>query len=235
MDERLLTLRAEIDAIGPLIETGLDIALDAPPDPILQPEDMDALLDGAADDPEQNLPYWAELWPSGIALARAIAREPDMVRDERVLEVGSGLGVTAAAALRAGANLIAADYSPESLLLCRFNALRIAAREPETIQLNWRQPSPNFLTLAGNGFPIVLAADVLYESRDVEPMLQFMARTVAPGGLLWLAEPGRPPAARFLSAAEDAGWSRASTSDAGPWPDPKDAGVVVGLHKMWRR
>lgn len=235
MDERLLALRAEIEAIGPLAETTLDVTPGAQAYSVLRPEDMDVLLDGAADDPEQNLPYWAELWPSGIALARAIAREPDLVRDERVLEVGSGLGVTAAAALRAGADLIAADYSPESLRLCRYNALRIAGREPETVRLNWRQPSAEFLALAEDGYPIVLAADVLYESRDVQPMLRFMEQIVAPGGLLWLAEPGRPPAARFLAAAEDAGWSRASTTDDGPWPDAKDAGVVVGLHRMWRR
>lgn len=235
MDERLLALRAEIETIGPLTETTLSIAPGAVADHVLQPEDMDALLDGAERDPEQNLPYWAELWPSGIALARAIARDPHLVQGERVLEVGSGLGVTAAAALRAGADLIAADYSPESLLLCRYNALRIAGREPEAVQLNWRQPSDDFLTLAGSGFPVVLAADVLYEARDVEPLLRFMERTVAPGGLLWLAEPGRPPAARFLSAADGAGWSRSSTTSDGPWPDPKDAGVVVGLHRMWRR
>ncbi len=235
MDERLLALRAEIGAIGPLAETTLIITPGVEPYLVLRPEDMDALLDGAESDPEQHLPYWAELWPSGIALARAIAREPDLVRGERVLEVGSGLGVTAAAALRAEADLIAADYSPESLLLCRYNTLRIAGREPETVQLNWRQPTDDFLALAGGGFPIVLAADVLYESRDVEPLLRFMERTVAPGGLLWLAEPGRPPAARFLTAADEAGWSRASATADGPWPDPKDAGVVVGLHRMWRR
>ncbi len=235
MDERLLTLRTEIEAIGPLVETSLNIEQGVAPYLVLQPEDMDALLDGAEDDPEQNLPYWAELWPSGIALARAIAREPQMVLGEQVLEIGSGLGVTAAAALRAGAQLIAADYSPESLLLCRYNCLRIAGREPETVQLNWRQPSDDLLALVGDGFPIVLAADVLYESRDVEPLLRFMEQIVAPGGLLWLAEPGRPPAARFLTAADEAGWSRASTTADGPWPDPKDAGVVVGLHRMWRR
>lgn len=235
MDERLLALRAEIESIGPLTETTLDIPPGAEPYVVLQPEDMDALLDGAESDPEQNLPYWAELWPSGIALARAIARESHLVQGERVLEVGSGLGVTAAAALRAGADLLAADYSPESLLICRYNSLRIARREPETVQLNWRHPSNDFLTLTRGGFPVVLAADVLYEARDVEPLLRFLERTVAPGGLLWLAEPGRPPATRFLAAADEAGWSRASTTSGGPWPDPKDASVVVGLHRMWRR
>ncbi|MDX6584220.1 MAG: hypothetical protein QOI10_3404, partial [Solirubrobacterales bacterium] len=38
---------------------------------VLRPRDSEALLDEDAFDHEQFLPYWAELWPSGVALARA--------------------------------------------------------------------------------------------------------------------------------------------------------------------
>ena len=51
---------------------------------ISRPVDYDRLIDDAAADPEQNLPYWAELWPSGVALAAKIARDPAIVRDRRV-------------------------------------------------------------------------------------------------------------------------------------------------------
>src|SRR3712207_7394386 len=33
---------------------------------ITLPEAVDPLLDAAEDDPEQNLPYWATIWPSGV-------------------------------------------------------------------------------------------------------------------------------------------------------------------------
>lgn len=234
MSARLRALRAEATAIDDLVETRLILPPDPDPCLILQPTDMDALLDGAAADPEQHLPYWAELWPSGIALARSIAAQPETVRGHPVLELGCGLGVTAIAALRAGAALIAADYAPEALTLCRYNALRNAGREPETLRLNWRDPVPALFDLAGGGFPVVLAADVLYETRDIAPLLALLARIIAPGGLLWLAEPGRPPAARFLEAARASGWVGATEPDRGPWPDPKDAGVVVGVHALRR-
>src|SRR5687767_2462588 len=39
---------------------------------IALPASFDPLLDAAAADPEQHLPYWATLWPSGIALADVI-------------------------------------------------------------------------------------------------------------------------------------------------------------------
>jgi predicted nicotinamide N-methyase len=231
---RLAELRAAIDAVGPLADLAVSLPASGRVLQILMPIDLDGLLDRAASDPEQNLPYWAEIWPSGVALAEAILRCPELIAGRRVLEIGSGLGVTAAAALLAGADLVAVDYSPESLLLCRHNALRNAGREPETAEVNWRAPDLALLDPAGDGYPVVLAADVLYEGRDVEPLLGLVERLVAPGGLLWLAEPGRPPARRFLDAARAVGWTAVSERYEGPWPDPADAGVVVGVHRLGR-
>jgi predicted nicotinamide N-methyase len=201
---------------------------------IVRPDDIDRLLDGAAGDPEQNLPYWAELWPSGIALAAAIGREMEAVRGVRCLELGCGLGVTAISALRASAELLATDYAPQALALCRFNCVLNTGREPKTMEMNWRRPSDQLRTLAGPGYPIVLAADVLYERRDIEPLLDLIEWLVAPDGLLWLAEPGRPPAAAFLERAAEQGWGGDSVTVVGPWPDPNDRDVVVQVHRLRR-
>ena len=116
---------------------------------ISRPVDYDRLIDDAAADPEQNLPYWAELWPSGVALAAKIARDPAIVRGRRVLELGCGLGVTAIAALRAGADLLVTDYSPEALALCSLNALDQAGAQPKTLRVNWRDPGPTLHATAG--------------------------------------------------------------------------------------
>ena len=231
---RLNRIRAQARRIGPLAEEHVALPRSGRVYRILRPSDTDRLLDRAAADPEQNLPYWAEVWPSGIALADAIAHRPDAVSDKRVLELGSGLGITAIAALQAGADLTVADYSADSLLLCRHNALRNAGREPATLRINWRRPDRALFDLAGVGFPVVLAADVLYEARDVDPLLALLARLVAPGGLLWLAEPGRPVAARFLETSRATGWHGTTEPHPGPWPDPKDEGVVVGVHELRR-
>ena len=232
---RLRRLRAEAERIGPLAEEVVPLPRSGRVYEILRPTDLDLLLDRAEGDPEQNLPYWAEIWPSGIALADAVVRRPDEVRGKLALEIGSGLGVTATAALEAGADLHVADYSPESLLLCRLNALRNAGRQPETLQVNWRRPGWPLFRLAGGGFPVVLAADVLYEGRDAGPLLDLVGRLVAPDGLFWLAEPGRPVAGRFLAAARDAGWVSETETHHGPWPDPMDKGVVVNVHTLRRR
>ena len=235
MHDHRTTLYAELlqrlghcrDASLTLPESGKELRL-------VQPVDFDALLDAAAGDPEQNLPYWAEIWPSGIALADELLERPQLVRGQRVLEIGSGSGVTAGVALLVGAELTVADYSPESLLLCRYNALINSGREPDALQINWRDPSDELRRRAGSGFPVVLAGDVLYESRDIEPLLDLVEWLVAPEGLFWLAEPGRNVAERYIERAADRGWRDSLSFHAGPWPDPRDANVAVTVHQLRR-
>jgi predicted nicotinamide N-methyase len=230
-------LLAGLAGTGPLRVDRVELPGTAEAILISRPVDFDGLIDAAAADPEQNLPYWAELWPSGVALAANIARDPGIVRGMPVLELGCGLGVTAIAALRAGADLLVTDYAPEALALCSLNSLDQAGAQPETLRVNWRDPGPALYAAAGDRFPVVLAADVLYEGRDVEPLLALVERVVAPGGELWLAEPGRPPAARFLASLGAYGWIAESEECSGPWPDPEDnrKGIVVTIHRLRRR
>lgn len=231
---RLARLRARLAKQIALTETTVTLPRSEQTYTILLPSNHDQLLDAATDDPEQNLPYWAEVWPSGVALADVVLALRERVASLPVLELGSGLGITTTAALQAGARPLAADYSAASLTLCVYNGLRNAGREPGTITINWRAPADKLLARADalRGFPLILAADVLYEQRDVEPLLALAGRILRPGGLLWLAEPGRAAARRFLTNADSAGWTRESSRHDGPWPDR--SGVTVGMHFLRR-
>jgi hypothetical protein len=55
----------------------------------------------------------------------------------------------------------------------------------------------------GPPWPLVLASDVLYEHRNVAPLLALLPRLCAAAGEVWLADPGREPAAGFLDAAAE--------------------------------
>lgn len=233
-DQRERELLAEVAHTGILREDIVAIPGGAVSLRVTRPASIDQLLDHVVDDPEQNLPYWAELWPSGIGLAAFLLRNRSLVRGKQILELGCGLGITAAVAMGIGADVIATDYAPESLTLTRLTSSRHCDREPETARVNWREPKEPWL----NGFqrfPIVLAADVLYERRDVEPLLDLMDRILESDGLFLLAEPGRNPARIFLEQATERGWSGGQSSYVGPWPDPKDKGVVVRIHELSRR
>jgi predicted nicotinamide N-methyase len=106
-----------------------------------------------------------------------------------VVELGCGLGVPALVASARGAEVVAVDWAAEAIALLHTNAaangLAVDARVAD-----WRA--------FGGSFDLALAADVLYETRNVAPLLELLPE-LAPEVLL--AEPGRPAGAEFLRRA----------------------------------
>jgi predicted nicotinamide N-methyase len=164
---------------------------------LLRPRDPDSLLDKAAFERDQFLPYWAELWPSAIALARMLAARS--LGGRRTVELGCGLGLPSIVAALGGARVLATDWASDALEVVRENAARNGA-ELDTLLCSWSAPEP----IAARGpWDLVLASDVLYEARDIEPVLTALGRLVRPGGEAWIADPGRTLAERFLAAAAE--------------------------------
>lgn len=68
-------------------------------------------------------PYWAYVWAGGLVLARHLAAMPEAVAGRRVLDLGSGSGLVAIAAARAGAREVeAAETDPHGLAAIGVNA-----------------------------------------------------------------------------------------------------------------
>jgi predicted nicotinamide N-methyase len=161
---------------------------------VLAPRDGEALLTEEAFEHEEFLPYWAELWPSAVALARVVARRP--LTGRRVLELGCGLGLPALAAAAAGGRVLATDWAPDSVAMTARNAEHNALAL-DTAVFRWDDdPTP-----LGPPWPLVLASDVLYERRNLDPLLALLPRLAAASGEAWLADPGRAFAAEFLERA----------------------------------
>jgi predicted nicotinamide N-methyase len=156
---------------------------------IMRPRDADALLSDEAFDHEEFLPYWAELWASGRALADEVAARS--LRGARVIEIGCGLALPSVAAAAAGGRVVASDWSPEALSVVALNAGRNDVAV-ETVELDWFAPSDVGF------FDLVLAADVLYEDRNGAALLDLLPSL---GREVWLADPGRVPAGRFFADA----------------------------------
>jgi predicted nicotinamide N-methyase len=173
---------------------------------VLRPRDAEALLDEHAFEHEEYLPYWAELWPSGVALARRVAVRA--LRGARVLELGCGLGLPSLAAALAGGRVLATDWSPQAIELLEHNAARNDAAL-ETALVDWAAPET---IVARAPWDLVLAADVVYERRNVPLLLDLLPRLLHERGELWLADPGRAPADELLEGLAE-GWNRRSEAD----------------------
>src|SRR5215212_12181868 len=89
---------------------------------VLRPRDSEALIDEHAFEHEEYLPYWAELWPSGLALAKRVAVRA--LHGARTLELGCGLALPSMAAALAGGRVLATDWSPGAIALLEENAAR---------------------------------------------------------------------------------------------------------------
>ena len=174
---------------------------------ILRPRDGESLLDEEAfATRDEYLPYWVELWPSGLALARAIAGRA--LRGARVLELGCGLALPSIAAALAGGRVLATDWSAEAVALASDNARRNGA-QIEADVVSWYEPEE----LVERGpWDLVLAADVLYEARNVPVLEELLPRL---GGEVWLADPGRPAGEDFLVRLPET-WSVRTTYDSEP-------------------
>ena len=136
---------------------------------LLRPESPEALIDEEAFANDEFLPYWAELWPAATALAEAL---PD-VGGLRVVELGCGLGVPSLVAAARGADVTATDWAEDAIELLRANAARNGLGLVAEVR-DWRLPWPD-------RFDLALAADVLYEQRNVEPVLDPAPRARAAG------------------------------------------------------
>jgi predicted nicotinamide N-methyase len=150
---------------------------------LLRPSSPEALIDEEAFADDEFLPYWAELWPAARALVEAL---PD-VDGLRVVELGCGLGLPSLVAAAKGATVTATDWSGDAIALLRENAARNGLAVRAEVR-DWREAW-------SDRFDLALAADVLYERRNVEPVLERL-REFAPVALVALA--GRPYEEAFL-------------------------------------
>ncbi|GAC1326800.1 MAG: hypothetical protein NVSMB25_26310 [Thermoleophilaceae bacterium] len=173
---------------------------------LLRPRDSETLLEERAFENEELLPYWAELWPSGVALAGALA--PRALRGARTLELGCGLGLASIAAALAGGRVLATDWSAAAIAFTRVNAERNAATL-ETALCSWLEPAE---LVHRAPWDLVIAADILYERANIEPLLALLPRLAGPHGEVLIADPGRPAAADFLSAAAET-WKVTTRAD----------------------
>jgi predicted nicotinamide N-methyase len=108
-------------------------------------------------------PFWSFCWSSGQVLARWIMERKELVKGRAVLDFGTGSGIVAVAAARAGARkVLACDIDPVSLEAVKANA------ELNQVEI---AVSEDFESTASEGLDVILAADVLYDV-DIFPFVK---------------------------------------------------------------
>ena len=202
-------------AVGPLVLS------------ILRPRSAEDLIDEDEYARDERLPYWAELWPSALALAGRLTAMG--LAGARVVELGCGVGLPAIVAALGGAAVLATDWYQEALAFTGANAAAAGARL-ETMAVDWSDPPPALLARAPAD--LVIGADLLYEARNGGALATLLPRLLRPGGEALIADPRRPHAASLIDALTAAGWSHERVDVRAPRVD--ESGPVIHLHRLVR-
>jgi len=125
-------------------------------------------------------PYWAFAWAGGQALARYLLDNPNTVANKRVLDFGSGSGLVAIAAAKAGAvHVIAADIDPF--------AIAAIARNADANNVIVHPVAENVIGTSDR-FDLITVGDMCYERPLAEKLMAWLK--IAEADIL-LGDPGR--------------------------------------------
>lgn len=128
-------------------------------------------------------PFWAFAWAGGQALARYLLDNPAIVAGKTVLDVASGSGLVAIAAMKAGAaSACAVDIDTFALHAIALNA----ALNGVSLQSSGLDPIDTQTQAE-----IVLVGDLFYD-RDLAPrVLDWLVALDAQGKTVLIGDPGR--------------------------------------------
>jgi predicted nicotinamide N-methyase len=139
----------------------------------------------ATGDPDAPLPYWAFAWAGGLAIGQLLHQEPTRVAGLRVLDLGSGSGLCAIAAARAGAaRVIASEIDPIATaaigLNARGNGVRVAISRHDLLEGE-----------IPDNVDVILAGDLWYESGLAARVTAWLLRASGTGITVLVGDPGR--------------------------------------------
>ena len=152
-----------------------------------------------ASDPELPPPYWAFAWAGGQAIARHVLDHPDEVRGARVLDLATGSGLCAIAALQAGAiEVRGADIDPWAAHALSLNA----ALNDVHVGYTGR----DLLDGEPADADVILAGDIGYEWNLATRGAAWLRRAADRGSLVLIGDPERhhlPPDGLAVVATYD--------------------------------
>lgn len=139
-------------------------------------------------------PYWAFAWAGGQALARYLLDQPAVVAGRRVVDIGTGSGLAALAAARAGAShVLAADIDA----IAREAVLLNAAANGLTVSVT----GDDLLSGPPPPVDVLLVGDLFYEKPLAAAVLAFVDAAARAGARVLVGDPQRSyfPRDRFTA------------------------------------
>jgi predicted nicotinamide N-methyase len=170
-------------------------------------KNIDVLIDAISEEEfqkDERLPYWADIWPSSIALSEYLLDNQDDFAGKKILELGCGLGLVGIVATSIGGEVTFTDNDSHALRFTKDNFRRNFKRRASVQLFDWRNPGHS------QSYDIILAADIIYEKRWLEPVLNVLDIKLTETGIAYIANPDRTVSRSVYQMIEGKKWQRQS-------------------------
>lgn len=129
-------------------------------------------------------PFWAFAWAGGQALARWLLDHPAEVAGRRIVDLATGSGLVAVAAMKAGAaRVLASDIDP----FCADAVALNAQANDVAVEFTGR----DLLAAPPPDADVICAGDVFYERPMAEAVLAWLTQARDRGARVLVGDPGR--------------------------------------------
>lgn len=147
------------------------------------------------------LPYWTYLWESSIGLAEYLSDYRRTLTDKTILEIGCGYGLAGIVAAKLGAKVTFTDFEHDALQFARYNSLQNGVSTGTYVQMDWSAPCFQ------NSFDVILGADVIYEERNWDTIIELLYNLLKSNGVAIFSEPKRKNADGFFKLIRENGFT----------------------------
>ncbi len=156
-------------------------------------------------------PLFGMLWPSGLQLAKKIIKRP-VNPDQKILEIGCGLGLASLMAHRLGANVTASDRHPLAQHFLSKNTRNNLLPGLSYRHGQWGVEQKVCLNdtgapLISERYDLVMGSDLLYDPSSPAQVADFVHSVAAAKAEVWVMDPNRGYRNQFSRAMAEYGFS----------------------------
>ena len=127
-----------------------------------------------------GFPLWAKIWEPSWLLAEHVAKTPPS-RLNKILEIGSGIGVVGIVAASFGHDVTMTEYDENALQFAGANAEINHCPEVKICRLDWHRPELE------DKFDCIIGSEVTFHERDYNSLLNLFRIYLKPHGRVILA------------------------------------------------
>lgn len=141
-------------------------------------------------------PLFGLVWPSSIQLARKLKKRP-VRADEKILELGCGLGLASLVLHRRGAHVHASDCHPLAPHFLKANQALNGLADLPYVHAQWGEnPDPALLDDLGltpvqQRYDLIVGSDLLYERSTPTLLAELVNRHAKAQAEVWIVDPDR--------------------------------------------